>query len=69
MAHAESIKSVTLLKQQLSTVQATARDHETAAETAIAKLTTSESSWALQKDALDKEVSDLNRRLVFIFIV
>ncbi|KAJ7689165.1 hypothetical protein B0H17DRAFT_1012272 [Mycena rosella] len=62
VAHAESIKSVTVLKQQLSKIQATARDHQTAAETAIAKLTTSESSWALQKDALDKEVSDLNRR-------
>ncbi|KAJ7132943.1 hypothetical protein C8R46DRAFT_1181193 [Mycena filopes] len=62
VAHAESIKAVASLKKQLSTVQATARDHQTAAETAVAKLTTSESSWALQKDALDKEVSDLNRR-------
>ncbi|KAJ6584124.1 hypothetical protein DFH09DRAFT_1434376 [Mycena vulgaris] len=62
VAHAESIKSVTQLKQQLSTSQASARDHQTAAETAIAKLAASESSWALQKDALDKEVSDLNRR-------
>lgn len=62
VAHAESIKSVTILKKQLSTIQATARDHQTAAETAIAKLATSEGSWALQKDALDKEVSDLNRR-------
>ncbi|KAJ7029278.1 hypothetical protein C8F04DRAFT_1237155 [Mycena alexandri] len=62
VAHAESIKAVDSLKKQLSKAQATARDHQTAAETAIAKLTTSESSWALQKDALDKEVSDLNRR-------
>ncbi|KAF8132213.1 TPR/MLP1/MLP2-like protein-domain-containing protein [Mycena galopus ATCC 62051] len=62
LAHAESIKAITSLKQQLSTTQATARDHQTAAETAFAKLSASESSWALQKDALDKEVSDLNRR-------
>lgn len=62
LAHAESIKTIANLKQQLSTTQAGARDHQTAAETAIAKLTSSESSWALQKDALDKEVSDLNRR-------
>lgn len=62
VAHAESIKSVAILKKQLSTIQATARDHQTAAETATAKLAASESSWALQKDALDKEVSDLNRR-------
>ncbi|KAJ7236740.1 hypothetical protein B0H12DRAFT_1139991 [Mycena haematopus] len=62
LAHAEAIKTITGLKQQLSTTQATARDHQTAAETALAKLGASESSWALQKDALDKEVSDLNRR-------
>ncbi|KAJ7758135.1 hypothetical protein DFH07DRAFT_772602 [Mycena maculata] len=62
VAHAESIQSVATLKKQLSTIQARARDYQTGAETATAKLTTSESSWALQKDALDKEVSDLNRR-------
>ncbi|KAF7348346.1 Protein MLP1 [Mycena sanguinolenta] len=62
LAHAEAIKTITGLKQQLSTTQAAARDHQTAAETASAKLTASESSWALQKDALDKEVSDLNKR-------
>ncbi|KAJ7432792.1 hypothetical protein B0H11DRAFT_2297225 [Mycena galericulata] len=62
VAHAESIKAVASLKKQLSTIQATARDHQTAAETATAKLVASETSWALQKDALDKEVSDLNRR-------
>ncbi|KAJ6508423.1 hypothetical protein C8R45DRAFT_1069158 [Mycena sanguinolenta] len=62
LAHAEAIKAVTSLKQQLSTAQAAARDHQTAAETASAKLSASESSWALQKDALDKEVSDLNKR-------
>ncbi|KAK7048611.1 protein MLP1 [Favolaschia claudopus] len=62
LAHAESIKTISGMKQQLSTTQALARDHQTAAETAVAKLTSSESSWALQKEALDKEVADLNKR-------
>jgi len=50
------------LKKQLSTVQATVREHQTAAETANAKLATSQNSWNQQKEALDKEVSDLKDR-------
>lgn len=62
LAHAESIKTIEGLKQQLSTVQSTVRDHKTAVETAKAKLATSEDSWKHQKETLDKEVADLNQR-------
>lgn len=62
LAHAESIKSIDNLKRDLATVQASARDGLTAAETAAAKLSASEDSWKQQKAALDKEVTDLNAR-------
>ena len=64
LAHAESIKSIEHLKQQFSTAQAKARENLTAAETAQAKLVTSENSWKQQKQALDQEVVDLNARYV-----
>ncbi|KAJ8468503.1 hypothetical protein ONZ51_g9602 [Trametes cubensis] len=62
LAHAESIKSVEQLKKQLSQSQAAAREGRAAAETAQAKLTTSEASWQQQREALDKEITDLKAR-------
>ncbi|KAF5382472.1 hypothetical protein D9615_003024 [Tricholomella constricta] len=62
IAHAESMKTIETLKRDLATVQTTARDNLTAAETAKANLATSEGSWNHQKEALDKEVADLNAR-------
>jgi nucleoprotein TPR len=62
LAHAESINVIENLKRQLGTAQALARDNLVTAETAQAKLSTSEASWMQQKDALDKEVADLNAR-------
>lgn len=38
------------------------RDNQTEAETAVANLQASESSWRVQKQALDKELIDLNSR-------
>lgn len=64
VAHAESIKSIDGLKKRLATVNASSRDNLTAAETAAAKLAASENSWAQQKQALDKEIADLNTRFV-----
>lgn len=64
VAHAESIKVVEELRQQLSGVKLTVRDATTAAETAQAKLSTSEISWSQQKKVLEKEVSELNFRYV-----
>jgi nucleoprotein TPR len=62
IAHAESIKAIEALKSNLAIVQKTARDNLTTAETAKANLATSEGSWKQQKEALDKEVADLNAR-------
>jgi nucleoprotein TPR len=62
LTHAESIKSFDALKKQLGAAQATIRDLQVEAETAKIKLATSEGSWAQQKDALDKEISDLKSR-------
>lgn len=62
VAHAESIKTIETLRKDLSAAQNAARDNSTAAETAQAKLTASESSWKQQKESLDKEIADLNAR-------
>jgi nucleoprotein TPR len=62
VVHAESIKAIETLKRQLNTAQTQARDSLAASETSQAKLATSETSWNQQKDALDKEISDLNAR-------
>ena len=62
IAHAESMKTLDGLKKDLAVARASARELRTAEETAEAKLASSESSWRQQKDALDKEVSDLNAR-------
>lgn len=64
LSHAEAIKTVDTLRQQLSQAQSTARDNQAAAETAQAKLAASESSWKQQREALDKEIADLNARSV-----
>lgn len=62
VAHAESIKTVEELRQQLSETRLTVRDAITGAETAQAKLSTSEISWSQQKSVLEREVSELNAR-------
>lgn len=68
LTHAESIKSIEMLKQQLSTAQAKARDNLAATETAQVKLATSENSWKQQKQTLDQEIVDLNTRCVCSFL-
>jgi nucleoprotein TPR len=62
LAHAESIKSIAILKQQLTAAETAVRQNQVAAETAQASLATSEVSWKQQKETLAKEVSDLNTR-------
>ncbi|EPQ51089.1 hypothetical protein GLOTRDRAFT_66309 [Gloeophyllum trabeum ATCC 11539] len=62
VAHADTIKHVEDLRKQLAGTQSAIRDSQAAAETAQAKLATSEDSWKHQKEALDKEVADLNVR-------
>ena len=62
VAHAESIKLVEELRQQLAHTKLTARNATTTAETAQAKLSASEISWSQQKKALEREVTELNVR-------
>jgi len=62
VAHADSIKAVEELRQQLAETKLTVRNATTAAETAQAKLSTSEASWGQQKKVLEREVSELNLR-------
>jgi len=62
VSHAESIKAVEELRQQLAETRLTVRNATTAAETAQVKLSTSEISWSQQKVALEREVSELNVR-------
>ncbi|KAF8718325.1 hypothetical protein AX14_011889 [Amanita brunnescens Koide BX004] len=56
VSHANSIKSIEKLKRDLTCASSSARDSLTVAETAKAKLTTSENSWRQQREALDKEL-------------
>ncbi|KAI0770118.1 hypothetical protein C8Q74DRAFT_1333063 [Fomes fomentarius] len=63
VAHAESIKSVEDLKQKLTQSQTAAREARATAETAQAKLASSEASWQQQREALDKEIADLHTRV------
>ena len=62
IAHAESIKAVDELRQQLKETKLTVRDATTTAETAQAKLSTSEISWSQQKKTLEREVTELSVR-------
>ena len=62
IAHAEAIKVNEDLKRRLHDLQASERNNKMAAETAQAKLTSSEGSWSQQKQALDREIADLTAR-------
>ena len=65
VSHADAIKTVDSLREQLTTAQVTVRESRAAAETAQAKLSASEASWLQQRETLDKELADLNTRYVF----
>ena len=62
VAHADSLKVVDGLKQEINVLRTQVREHGTAAETAQAKLASSELSWGQQREALDKELGDLHKR-------
>ena len=64
VAHADDVKRLTEVKDELEGVRGTIREHQTAAEVARANLTTSEASWSRQKTALEQEISDLKKRRV-----
>jgi nucleoprotein TPR len=62
MAHAEDIKALNSIKEELSSTQASIRGYVTAAETAESKLTTSTTSWERQSNTMRQEISELNSR-------
>ncbi|KAH9018599.1 TPR/MLP1/MLP2-like protein-domain-containing protein [Lactarius pseudohatsudake] len=62
IAHAEAIKAIEDLKRRIHDLQVSDRNNRTAAETAQAKLSTSEGSWGQQRQALDREIADLAAR-------
>lgn len=64
VAHAEDVKRLTEIKDELDGVRATVQEHQTAAEVARANLVASEASWSRQKAALEQEIADLRKRFV-----
>jgi nucleoprotein TPR len=62
VAHADAIKVIEDLKRRLHDLQVSERNNRTAAETAQAKLATSEGSWNQQRQTLDREIADLATR-------
>ena len=67
IAHADSMKALEGLKKDLASARASLRDQRNVAETAEAKLTSSEKSWKQQKEALDTAVADMNTRYQLFF--
>ena len=61
-AHEEAFKAIEHLKRRLECLQVFERNNRTAAETAQAKLTTSQNSSSQQRQALDREIADLTPR-------
>jgi nucleoprotein TPR len=52
IAHAEAMKTIDDLKRRIHDLQLSDRNNRTAAETAQAKLSTSEGSWSQQRQTL-----------------
>ncbi|KAK4056430.1 Protein mlp1 [Microbotryomycetes sp. JL221] len=62
VAHAEDVKRLSEVKQELEKVRATLGEHQTATEVAKANLLSSEESWHRQKQALEQELADVRKR-------
>lgn len=56
------MKAIDDLKRRIHDLQQSDRNNRTAAETAQAKLSSSESSWSQQRQTLDREIADLAAR-------
>ncbi|GAA5903057.1 hypothetical protein JCM5296_001724 [Sporobolomyces johnsonii] len=62
VAHAEDVKRLSEVKEELERVRATVREHQTREEVARANLAGSEESWARQKTVLEQELADVRKR-------
>lgn len=64
VAHAEDVKRLTEVKEELERVRGTVREHESAAQVARANLTAAEESWTRQKTVLERELGEVRKRCV-----
>ena len=64
VAHADDVKKLAEVKDELNAVRATVREHEAAAQVARANLASSEESWTRQKSTLQQELADVRKRCV-----
>lgn len=64
VAHAEDVKRLTEIKDELEVVRQSIGEQQTAAEVAKANLLSSEESWTRQKRALEQELADVRKRCV-----
>ncbi|BGP11538.1 Protein mlp1 [Rhodotorula toruloides] len=62
VAHAEDVKRLTEVKEELERVRGTVREHESAAQVARANLTAAEESWTRQKTVLERELGEVRKR-------
>lgn len=66
VAHADDVKRLTEIKDELERIRATVGEAESSAEVAKFNLASSETSWTRQKSILEQEITDLKRRYVFL---
>ncbi|BGP43630.1 Protein mlp1 [Rhodotorula kratochvilovae] len=62
VAHAEDVKKLAEVKEELNVVRATVREHDAAVQVAKANLSNSEESWTRQKGTLEQELADVRKR-------
>lgn len=62
LAHAEDVKRLGEVQNELETVRSTVAEAQTATEVAKANLVASEESWGRQKAALEQELKDVGKR-------
>lgn len=62
VAHADDVKQLIGIKKEIESARGLVGEHRTAAEVATANLAASEESWSRQKQALTREVSELEQR-------
>ncbi|GAA5906296.1 hypothetical protein JCM6882_002695 [Rhodosporidiobolus microsporus] len=62
VAHAEDVKRLSEVKEELEKVRGTVREHQSAAEIAKANLAKSEESWQRQKVVVESELTEIRKR-------
>lgn len=62
VAHAEDVKALSVAREQLAGLQSSLREATHKAETAHANLSSSEASWVSQRENLQKEIDEQQKR-------